>query len=423
METPAPMFLRHFQIFFLAIAVLTPHNFAEVFPAKKPLPLHSVIEDKNFYLLSLFQTNTEISNVLASDKALEQLNSMRQQRLKLALQTCHQNSDCLLRPLTWADEDIQSVSIALTRIYQSNPDVRKIIDRELQESGAYVLYQQRGGQDLLVSAWVLCAHGLNDVLAVYGEGSRPRYPKIDSISFDTHSADFLERVTSLTEQISAVTDKLFFEPSLTAALQLLALNHRDEAGRFEPMQEKINKAALRSISSTHWDRYAFSVIVVPGEGPEDPNVALAEVGRKRTALAAEAYHAGKAPFILVSGGYVHPSQTHFAEAIEMKKALLRDYHVPEEAILVDPHARHTTTNMRNAVREIYRYGMPMNKPALVVSDPSQITYIQSQSLAERCRKELGYVPYKIVARPSNTSLIFLPSIESLQQNPMDPLDP
>lgn len=417
------MFLRHFQAFFLALIIFAPHCFAEMAPAKKPLDLHSAIEDKNFYLLSLFETDTEISNVLASDEALKRLNSSRQQHLKLALQTCQQNPDCMLKPLIWTDEDIRVVSGALARIYQNNPRVRSLLDSKLQSSGAYVLYQQRGGQELLVSAWVLCAHGLNDVLAVYGEGDRPRYPKIDSISFDTHSPDFQRRIASLAGQLSSETPKLFFESSLNSALQLLALNHRDEAGRFEPMDQSVNKAALRSIPSTHWDSYPFSVIVVPGEGPEDPNVALAEQGRQRTALAAKAYHAGKAPFILVSGGYVHPSQTRFSEAIEMKKALLRDYDVPENAILVDPHARHTTTNMRNAVREIYRYGMPMGKSALVVSDPLQITYIQSRFLADRCQEELGYVPYKIVSRPSGTSLIFLPSIESLQQNPLDPLDP
>jgi hypothetical protein len=32
---------------------------------------------------------------------------------------------------------------------------------------------------------------------------------------------------------------------------------------------------------------------------------------------------------------VHPSQTRFAEALKMKKALLTDYHVPETAILID----------------------------------------------------------------------------------------
>jgi hypothetical protein len=165
------------------------------------------------------------------------------------------------------------------------------------------------------------------------------------------------------------------------------------------------------------------VVVVPGAGPGDRDTPLSPSGRKRTQLAAEAYHAGEAPFILVSGGYVHPSQTRFSEALEMKKALLQDYNVPGSAILVDPHARHTTTNMRNAVREMFRYGVPMNKPALVISDAAQIGYIAAQSLADRCLKELGYVPYRIVSRPSDTSLVFLPLIESLEQDPMEPLDP
>jgi hypothetical protein len=417
------MYLRHFQICFLAMAVFTPHNFAEVSPTRKPLALHAAIQDKNFYLLSLFQANPKIRGALASDKTLGQIDSTRQQRLRQAVQTCRQKPECTFQALVWNDEEIHTVSLALARIYHSNRQVRMILDEELRASGAYALYQARGGQDLLVSAWELCARGLNDVLTVYGEGVRPRYPKIDSISFDVHSVDFQQRTARLAEQLSNETPKLFFESSLTIALQLLAINHRDEAGRFEPMEESVNRAAVLTLRSIHWNNYPYSVILVPGQGPEDPNVPLAEVGRKRTALAAEAYHAGKAPFILVSGGYVHPSQTRFAEAIEMKKALLSDYHVPEEAILVDPHARHTTTNMRNAVREIYRYNIPMNKQALVVSDPLQITYIQGQPFADRCRAELGYVPYQIITRSSDTSIVFLPMAESLEQNPLDPLDP
>ena len=201
------------------------------------------------------------------------------------------------------------------------------------------------------------------------------------------------------------------------------MNHRDEAGRFEPMQNTENKAALRAIRSIGWSKYRYSVIVVPGAGPGDPNVALSDAGRRRTALAAQRYHEGAAPLILVSGGYVHPSQTRFSEAMEMKRALLDDYHVPESAILVDPHARHTTTNMRNAAREIYRYKIPMDKPALTVSDAAQIRYIESQGFADRCMKELGYLPYRIVNRVSDTDLAFLPQIQSLEEDPLDPLDP
>jgi hypothetical protein len=416
---------RYFQYFFLAAAIFAHPGYSATPPLKKPLPLHTAIQDKNFYLLSLLQASSEAHRSLTADKELTQIKAGQEQRLRVALRRCKESRDCTLNALIWTDEEIHSASQALARIYQKDPHFKKIVDERLQASGAYMLYQQQSGQDLLVSAWELCAHGMNEVLSVYGDGTHPRYPQIDSISFDVHSADFQERIAELAEQVSDGTSAsaLFFEPSLKAALQLLAFNHRDEAGRFEPMEETVNKAALRSIPSINWNNYAYSVIVVPGAGPNDPTVALSEAGRKRTALAAQAYHAGRAPFILVSGGYVHPSQTQFAEAIEMEKALLRDYQVPEEAILVDPHARHTTTNMRNAAREIYRYNIPMNKQALVISDSAQITYIQGQFFADRCREELGYVPYQIIERPSDTSLVFLPRIEALQQNPLDPLDP
>jgi uncharacterized SAM-binding protein YcdF (DUF218 family) len=112
--------------------------------------------------------------------------------------------------------------------------------------------------------------------------------------------------------------------------------------------------------------------------------ALTAGGRQRATHAALDYRAHKAPFILVSGGYVHPSQTRFSEAIEMKRALMTDLHIPESAIIVDPHARHTTTNMRNAVREMFRYGIPTDKPGLVVSDSGQVPRSWKPSFREAC---------------------------------------
>lgn len=409
---------------FLATAVFALPQYVIAQALPKPLSLHAPVQDKNFYLFSLLQSDSATRNVLAADKLLGQISAERQQFLALESQTCKGNPSCTLKALAWTDEEIHAVSFALARIYRDDASLRKLVDVDLRPSGAYVLYQKQSGEDLLVNAWEICARGLNNIISVYGQGAPPRYPQIDSISIDVNSADVQQNIASLVNQISSSSaSELFFEPSLKTALQLLTMNHRDEAGRLEPMEEDANRAAVRSIPSIHWDKYAYSVIVVPGAGPADANVALSDAGRRRTALAAEQYHAGKAPFILVSGGYVHPSQTRFAEAIEMKKALLHDYQVPEEAILVDPHARHTTTNMRNAVREIYRYGMPMNKPALVVSDPAQTGYIASQPFADRCLKEMGYLPYQIVNRSSDSSLVFLPLVESLQQDPMDPLDP
>jgi hypothetical protein len=185
----------------------------------------------------------------------------------------------------------------------------------------------------------------------------------------------------------------------------------------------VNAAALRRLAGIKWNDYRYTVIVVPGEGPEEPGVNLSHGSRTRIALAVKDFQAGLAPLILVSGGFVHPSQTKFCEAIEMKKALIRDFGIPANVILAEPHARHTTTNLRNATRLIYRYGIPFDKPALIVTDTDQSASIESTNFVDQSKTNLGYVPYKSLTRISPTDLSFLPEIDSLQANARDPLDP
>ncbi|HEV2276213.1 MAG TPA: YdcF family protein [Acidobacteriaceae bacterium] len=412
-----------------AASILTPCSYAAAAPARlpvrAPLPLHSPVEDKLFYLLSAITSDSQVRSALGTDAGLREIAAEREDSVQLALQRCKEDVVCTLEPLLWSDEEIHAVSLALRSLYNSNPAVQALVEGTIRPSGAYVLDQSQSGEDLLASAWESSARGIDRILSVYGEGAAPRYPKIDAISFDLQSEQFKQRVQSLVRDVAAPQSDsaALFEPSLKVALQLLAMNHRDEAGRFEPMEAGENKAAVRAIRSIPWSRYPYSVIVVPGAGPNDPEVALSEAGRKRIALAAERYHAGQAPLILVSGGFVHPAQTRFSEAIEMKDALLREYQIPEAAILVDPHARHTTTNLRNAAREMYRYNIPLEKPGLIVSDASQIGYIHSKLFADRCLKELGYLPYQIVRQISDTELAFRPTVESLQEDPIEPLDP
>ncbi|HYA16921.1 MAG TPA: YdcF family protein, partial [Bryobacteraceae bacterium] len=131
------------------------------------------------------------------------------------------------------------------------------------------------------------------------------------------------------------------------------------------------------MKSVQWEKFPYSVIVVPGAGPDTLAWSFSPEGKARVTLAAKRFRDGKAPFILVSGGYVHPSQTPYCEALEMKKSLIADFGIPADAILIDPHARHTTTNIRNAVREIYRYGMPFGKKALITTDPAQSASIEN----------------------------------------------
>ena len=266
---------------------------------------------------------------------------------------------------------------------------------------------------------------MNSTIEVYGLGKAPRYAEIDSLTYDATSAGYQHVVQS---SVAAMEDDrgrldLFFGVSLRFALEMMFLNHRDEAGRFEPMESGENQAAFRRMKSVKWDRYPYSVIVVPGAGNDRSGIRLSAAGKVRDEVAAKRFRDGKAPFLLVSGGFVHPPHTEYSEAIEMKHDLMARFGIPAGAILVDPHARHTTTNMRHAARLMYRYGMPFEKKALVTTDLSQSASIEDVRFAARCTNELGYVPFKLLGRTSPFDLEFLPLLDALQANPQEPLDP
>jgi hypothetical protein len=405
-----------------AIALMSLPAMAQSHPS--PLRITQPIVDKNFYLLSALGRSTGAEQALAADPDIARIVSARRDAIDGAERRCKQDVVCQLHAIAWTDEEILSVSLALQQLGDSDPAVKAVIDNDVRSAMVYPLLSNPSSGQMLARAWEICAHGLNNILAVYGEGAAPRYPEIDSISFDMKSDEAKQRIAAVVVAESAPDAGAhpFYEITLQTALALLNLNHRDEAGRHEPMEDGVNKAAVAAIAGTAWQNYPYTVIVVPGLGPNDPQTALTAGGRQRVTLAAQAYRAHKAPFIIVSGGYVHPSQTRFSEAIEMKRALMTDLHVPEAAIIVDPHARHTTTNMRNAVREMFRYGIPTDKPGLVISNSGQVASIMVGQLP-RCERELGYAPYRIVGKNSDTEAVFLPLIDSLEQDPADPLDP
>ena len=266
---------------------------------------------------------------------------------------------------------------------------------------------------------------LAENINTYARGEAGIYPAIDSVSFVVGSEFYQNLLQSAMYFLSEGQDasNLFFQPSLEFSLTLLQLNNRDEAARSEPLQCLANGSAMSVIPHINWQDYPYSVILVPGHGPDQENIQLSPLAKLRNNLAAQRYREGKAPLIMVSGGYVHPFQTPYNEALEMKKDLMNRLHIPEQAILIEPHARHTTTNLRNASRIIFNYGIPPKKPALVTTTFRQSYYITDMNLDERCQKELGYVPYRIVERLNVHDVVWIPQISALHRNPLDPLDP
>lgn len=260
--------------------------------------------------------------------------------------------------------------------------------------------------------------GLNHIIDVYGLDAAPRYPEIDGpivASKPRYLADAIALANAAGDEER--------DPSIALALALLDASDRDEAAAFEPLDAQYNGPAFARVRTVDWSRYPYTAIIVPGIGPDDLATPLSAKGKLNVHMAAARFFDGVAPFIIVSGGTVHPRGTKHAEALEMRQALIERYGVPADCIVVEPYARHTTTNLRNASRRLAALGAPSDRDALIVTYFDQSKMIESASFAARNRLELGYLPGTVGARLSPTELTFRPAAESLRIDPMDPLDP
>ena len=384
------------------------------------LKLRNPVQDKNFYLLSLFQQNPEVRRLLSENRTLRKLSNDKRQSLGRAANCGDVN--CLDQLLRFNGPTIEMVATELKTLAK-RPAFRKLVMRDLRPSGAFIKYSDMSDAGMLVAAWKDAANGMNRLLRIYCLGKDPFYKNIDKVSFDVSSEEYRKLLKAKIAEIKLSKDSLFFEPTLNFSLKLLEANRRDEAGRYEPLEEGENKAVLQRLKEIEWSDYSYSFILVLGSGPADLNRRISPIGAKRADTAAQLFLEHKAPLIILSGGHVHPMQTPYCEAIEMKKYVMEKFKIPESSILIDPYARHTTTNFRNAARLAFRYGIPAERKALVTSSADHIAIVTKDGFRIRCTTELGYFPLESITQISPAAAEFKPSVASLFFDANDPLDP
>lgn len=392
-----------------------------VVPHPAPARADSILVAKAFPLLALFEARPALRQLLQAMPGLRQLARQQARRSYRALAQAPA-SPSYADSLGWPPREIRAVGQLLLALYGREPDLRAAVAPLL--AARYPLYAGQPDTAALRRAWQDAALGINRILRVYLAQAAPRYPAIDSSSFARHSAALARQVRQALEppaKASARRPGVFYALPLQAALLVLRLNGRDEAARYEPLLGGRNAAPRAAAARTDWARYPYQAILVPGSGPEQSGVALDSAGARRCRLAAARYRAGQAPFVVVSGGHVHPYQTPYCEAVEMQKYLVETLGLPGAAVFIEPHARHTTTNLRNAARLLAAAGAPPTQPLLVVSDAAQSRYILG--ITARCQRELGYVPYRDLQRLTDTENRCLPVPEAAQPDPFDPLDP
>ncbi|RQO65385.1 YdcF family protein [Pedobacter sp. KBW06] len=380
------------------------------------------VQYKNFYLLTLLQQDQRVKQAIKNDPELSTLFKNKTLKIADALKSCATGIACFAAAFKFTEDEIAAVSVRLGQISKQDAALNALVNNDIIPSGCYALYGHFKPEEMLAKAWAQDAKAINHTIAVYVEGAKANYPKIDSIGFNVKDKSYPELVNTNALLSLNTVNSLFFEPAMQFALIALEINERKDAGDYEPMMTTVNKASLSAIKKTNFSKYKYSLILVPGEGPEEQDTELSAGGMLRCRLAAAQYKNGMAPFIMVSGGRVHPYKTKYSEAYEMKRFLMNTLQIPESVIIMEPHARHTTTNLRNAARIMFRYGIPMDQAALTVTVNSQSRYI-SEVMPQRCIKELGYEPYRIGKRLSDTALEFFPNVMSLQIDFDEPMDP
>lgn len=368
----------------------------------------SIQQDKAFFLATLLHDDAALLADLAADPSLAAAGMDRDQRLRGAPAQCALDVACLRAALAWTDAEAVSAGEALRARLMSSGKLASLA-LAMRASGRFGLHATLDDGEL--------------VKAAFGD-----FTKALAATFDAEAASLGgAKLAFVVKAVAAAhpAQFAFFEPLVSVCLAALTADLRDEASRYEPLDQGENAKALAHIPSIDWAKFPFTVILVPGYGPDDPGVALSPSGQARADLAAARFKGAIAPLIVLSGGHVHPDRTPYSEAIEMKKYLVAAHGVPEEAMLVDPHARHTTTNLRNVTRLLYRDGVPTDRPLLVTSDFGQSLYIAHWhgTFGPRCLDELGYLPWRSLVPLSGTDTCMRPTALSLQGDGRDPLDP
>lgn len=171
---------------------------------------------------------------------------------------------------------------------------------------------------------------------------------------------------------------------------------RATAGRLGPRRHPY--AAVATFGFGHPSMTASALVDwLPGDACRELSKAEMDrfgVNRIRAARAAAAHHARVAPVVTVSGGAVH---AELVEAFMLMHLISCRFGVPRDAILLDPCADHTHTNVRNTGSMVIALG---GRHAYVITDSGlQGGYLQDWtsfdliggSIDQRALRDWGYL--------------------------------
>jgi len=375
---------------------------------------------RKYYLIYSLRNNTPLLQELHKDPVVQTMLNDRNKRFE-AGKDCL-TTDCLIDALKWKESEIIVLNNKFQDLFTKSKSFQNFIENTLHPSRKYSKPESINPKEYLQKALLQDLTAMNNVIDIYGAGKKPNYPDIDSISFNVKDKNYIELLRNVRFDVAADTEKNAFDQTLLSAIRLLEVNERWGASQLEPLTKTENKEAYDKVKKTDFSKYPYASLLILGAGPQVYGQKISPMGMLRSRQALRAYQKGLAPFIIVSGGRVHPFKTQYTEAVEMKRYMVDVLGIPASAIIIDPFARHTTTNVRNAGRMIMDYGFPKDKWSLVSSSKTHIDYVE-KTMDKRSIKELGTVPYIIGKRINDLLLEYKPTADAFIINPAEPLDP
>ncbi|MCQ2288370.1 MAG: YdcF family protein [Muribaculaceae bacterium] len=375
----------------------------------------NTLEAKNVYFLSLINNQTALSSAVKGDAELAALSKKKYEAFVAATTVKDK-----IAAVVFSNTEITAAGKRIAELWKAGNAWDKVAIDHLSPSGCYILNKSNTVPAFLQGVWATDAQALNTINKIFGDGSQAAH--CDDDQRTATDDQVLAALKAVEGKVNAQSP--FYLLALECAKVVLNVNGRDtEAINFEPMNSGCNKAAYEAGKKVDWSKYEYTIIMVPGNGPDDYNTPLHPQGKVRCDIGYELWTQGYAPFIMVSGGRIHPSKTKYCEAEEMKKYLMGKG-VPEDAIIMEPHARHTPTNVRNMVRVIFHMGLPMNKGGIIACEANVITNtFQSQAFLNRCQSEYSFIPVTFGKTITTQAIAFYPKTDCLNIYSKDPLDP
>lgn len=394
-----------------------------------PISTENKLQDKLFYLLTVIQKSDYVG---ITEQA--EFKTLRERYISLFAEVSKSTSlsVAVRQKFLISRTECETLKRGFVRAYNSDVLMRTIVKKELLPSGNWEMYYA-GTADTTFLKLVVgqTVAAIDTIINQYLVGTKSQYPE-DGPSDSNgpknlYTTDYVLQFLSTINSIDKNSTSALNLPIATA-LSLLTMNNRNEAARYEPLAAGENKAVLANLKNITWKNYTYACLIVPGDSPNTPGDAinLSESAKKRLQYTADAYNEGLAPIIILSGGGTYPyyPPTQFSEGIEMKKYMIEKYSIPENVILLDPCAKHTMTNLRNAVRLIFRNNIPYRKKSLIITTKGQNDIIVSSSFTTQCYSALGYMPGILGNRIADVRLEFTPNnVCALSVYATDPCDP